>query len=354
LIVLGHVALLRPTAPRVNSVEDGATSAIPTSARHIARYVEVGAIRRDVVSVPEAECTTNCGLANSMAESQHPFVFLLQKGGTKTPLYFISAGGDEPRLAKLMGSERPIYGIQIPWPSDWLRAAKSNDVSSIPRLEEFVRPFVEVLHEHQRSGPCILAGHSFAGLLAFEVGRQLQMRGGKVEAVVVIDKQAQMEGIYRFAMRNLRHCWSGAPSGPDRLTGKELTGRIHRFALTLRWLLGKAKARVAPALLPEYGELTTTLDAEGVPLRWPTLMRFYRHMHRSYCPTPLDSRGIVIRVVANDRYASIRTADKHMGWNSLFIGGVVAVELTGGNHNSIIREKAEILASAIVEAIALG
>jgi hypothetical protein len=115
--------------------------------------------------------------------------------------------------------------------------------------------------------------------------------------------------------------------------------------------LGKAKARVAPALLPEYGELTTTLDAEGVPLRWPMLMRFYRHMHRSYRPTPLDCSGIVIRAAGNDRYASIRAADKQMGWSGLFTKGVVAVELTGVDHNSIIREEAQSLASAIVQAI---
>ncbi len=257
--------------------------------------------RREVVSVSQAECKTKSGLTNSMPESQDPFVFLLRKGGAKTPLYFISAGADEPRLAKLMGSERPIYGIQIPWPKDWLRAAKSNDVSSIPSLEEFARLFVEALYEHRPSGPCILAGHSFAGILAFEVGRQLQMRGGKVDAVVIIDRAARIEVIYRSVLRNLRECWSGTPAHPRPSAYEALVGRINRFTLLSRWLLGTAKARTAWAVSPGRGELTTTLDAEGVPLRWPTLMRFYRHMHRSYRPTPLDCRGIVIRA-AGGRY----------------------------------------------------
>jgi thioesterase domain-containing protein len=304
------------------------------------------------VAISQAEYETKRGQTNWMAESQHPFIFLLRNGGTKTPLYFISAGADEPHLAKLMGPERLIYGIQTPWPVAWLQAAKSNDISSIPSLEEFARLFVEALHERQGSEPCILAGHSFAGLLAFEVGRQLRMRGGEVNAVVVIDKPAHVEGIYRFAMRNLRHCWSGTSANPGRLTGKEFTQRIHRFMLTLRWLLGKVKDRVAASLLPTYGELTTILDAEGVPLRWPTLMRFYRHMHRRYHPSPLDCRGIVIRAAANDRYASIRATDKQLGWNGLFTKGLVAVELTNVNHNSIIRDKAEVLASAISKAIA--
>jgi pimeloyl-ACP methyl ester carboxylesterase len=290
-------------------------------------------------------------VTNLSAEIPGRLVFRLREGGTKTPFYFVSAGADEPLLARWMGEERPIFGIQVPWPSDWLEAAKSNEVSSIPRLEEFAGLFVEALHEHLGSGPCILAGHSFAGILAFEVGRQFQMRGGKVDAVVIIDKAARVEGIYRFVLRNLRQCWCRTPADPGRSTYESLAGRIKRFATTSRWLLGKAKAGIVLAFLPAQGELTATLDVVGVPLRWPTLMRFYRHMHRSYRPTPLNCRGIVIRA-AGYRYESIRHPDKQMGWGGLFTQGVVALEFTGVGHNSIIREKARLLASAITEAIA--
>jgi thioesterase domain-containing protein len=305
------------------------------------------------VAVSQAVFETISGLPNSIAESQSPFVFLLREGGAKTPFYFISAGSDEPRLAKLMEDDRPIYGIQIPWPANWLQAAKTHDVSLIPRLEEFAGLFVEALHKHAGSAPCILAGHSFAAILAFEVGRQFQTRGGKVDAIVIIDKGARMEDVYNFALRNLRQCWSGTSAEQGRLTGEALAHRVKRFALTSRWLLGKAKARIAPTLSFARGELTTTVDVKGTPLRWPTLLRFYRHMHRHYRPTPMDCRGIVIRAAGNDRYASIRAADKQMGWSGLFTKGVVAVELTGVNHNSIIREDAQLLASAITDAIAI-
>jgi thioesterase domain-containing protein len=308
--------------------------------------------RREVVAVSQAEFETMRGLTNSMAASQSPLVHLLREGGTKTPLYFISAGPAESRLANLIGADRTVYGIQTRWPAEWLEAAKSYRVSSIPRLEEFAAIFVEELHEHLGSGLCILAGHSFAGVFAFEVGRQFQMRGGKVDAVVIIDKEAHMESVFRCTLRNLRQCWSGTPADPGRLTLEALADRVNRFALTVRWLLGKAKARIKQALLLEGGELTTTLDVEGVPLRWPMLKRFYAHMNRGYRPVPLDCRGIVLRAAADDRYESIRSADMQMGWSELFTKGVVAVELAGVDHNSIIREKAQSLAAAITEAIA--
>jgi thioesterase domain-containing protein len=308
------------------------------------------------VTVPQVEFETMRDLTDSSGENPNPLVFLLREGGTKTPLYFIAVGPDEPHLAKLMEEDRPIYGIQAPWPAHWLQAAKNNDVSSIPRLEEFGGLFVEALHQHLGSGPCILAGHSFAAVLAFEVGRQFQTLGGRVDAVIIIDKAARMEGVYRFALRNLRECWSGSSADLGRSTAEALAGRIYRFALIIRWVLGKAKGRIMRALLPAQAELTTTVDIEGVPLSWPTLMRFYTHMHRRYRPAPLDCRGVVIRAAAGDRYEAIRAVDKQMGnqmgWSGLFTKGVVAVEVAGVDHNSMIREKAQSLASAITEAIA--
>jgi thioesterase domain-containing protein len=37
----------------------------------------------------------------------------------------------------------------------------------------------------QRSLPCVLVGHSFSGLIAFEAAHQLNQQGGKVEMVII-------------------------------------------------------------------------------------------------------------------------------------------------------------------------
>ena len=282
-----------------------------------------------------------------------PFVFCLRQGQAKTPLYLLSTGPYEARMAKLIGGERPVYGIQIPWPAGWHQIAKGNRVSSFPSVEQFASLFVKSLHEHLGTGPCILAGHCFAGLLAFEAARQFQTQGGRVESVVVIDRLARPRSVYRMAVSNLRQCWSRMGGDVRRLTCEGFAGRINRSAFILRWFLGQQKWQMEKGLGLWIGELTPTLDSEGVPVSAAVLMRFYRRLHQRYRPERLDCRGIVIRTAFIDNYQSVRWADEQMGWSGLFSKGVEAIELTG-DHSSIIYDKIDslALASAITEAIA--
>ena len=191
-------------------------------------------------------------LTNSISESQGLLVHLLREGGTKKRRSISClAGPRQVASGELIDTDRPYTEFKYLWPAEWLKAAKTNHVSSIPRLEEFAGHFCRRATRTPRLRSVYPCGPQFRGHLAFEVGRQFQMRGGKVDAIVIIDKQARMEGIYRCALTNLRQCWSGTPADRGRLTPEALADRVNRFALTARWLLGKAKARIKPALSPE-------------------------------------------------------------------------------------------------------
>ena len=107
-----------------------------------------------------------------------------------------------------MGTRRPVFGIEVPWPLKWRKAVESNQPSSFPDIDQFVAPFVKVLAAHAGSTPCMLAGHSFAGLLAFEAARQLQMQGGKVDTVIIVDKWSRYPPPFQVAWGNLRQCWT--------------------------------------------------------------------------------------------------------------------------------------------------
>ena len=83
-------------------------------------------------------------------------------------------------------------------------------------------------------------------------------------------------------------------AGPERLLirgarpQRRWPSHIERLALQLRrWLFGKAKGRRRqPVLWPARGELTTSFDVEGVPLRWPThsIPLLKDIMHQSLSP----------------------------------------------------------------------
>ena len=277
---------------------------------------------------------------------REPAVVQLQDGGSETPLYFIYAGPDEFHLARLMGKRRPVFGIQVPWPIKWRQAVESNEVSSFPTMDQFVAPFVQALSAHVGSRPCMLAGHSFAGLVAFEVARQLQGLGGKIDTVLIVDKWARYPSPFRVALENLRQCWTEKRLDMKQTFAKSFLARARRSALIIWWPLRMIASAMLSLVRRSPGQLTTTFDEEGAPLPWGLLARLYWNIEQNYRPQALDCRGIIFRTDFMDLNHSVRVLDQNLGWGPLFSRGVVAFSLAG-DHISIIREHNESLASMI-------
>ena len=80
-------------------------------------------------------------------------------------------------LVQALDPDRPVYGLQLPeaGPGAW------------PSLEEMAAPFVEELLAIQPEGPFHLGGHSFGGVLAFEIAQQLIARGREVGLLALFD-----------------------------------------------------------------------------------------------------------------------------------------------------------------------
>ena len=126
------------------------------------------------------------------AKKREPRVMQLQTGSHQQPVYFIHAGPDEFRLAQLMGQGHAIFGIEVPWPMAWRHAVVERQASALPDIEELIAPYIEALRAHQHSPSCVLAGHSFAGIIAFEVARKIQNHGGRVAAVILFDTRSKV------------------------------------------------------------------------------------------------------------------------------------------------------------------
>ena len=277
---------------------------------------------------------------------RQPVVVQLQEGDSEIPLYFIYAGPDEFHLARLMGASRPVFGIEVPWPLKWRQAVESNRPSSFPDMDQFVAPFVKVLSAHVGSAPCMLAGHSFAGLIAFEAACQLQMQGGKVETVIIVDKWARYPAPLQAAWENLRQCWMETPTDPEQGFVKSVMNRCRRSALIVWWPLRSTASAILAWLRNSSGQLTTTVDEEGKPLPWGLLARLYANIEKTYHPQALDCRGIIFRTDFMDSNHSVRVLDENLGWGRIFKRGVVNFSLAG-DHISIFRAHNELLASLI-------
>jgi thioesterase domain-containing protein len=260
-------------------------------------------------------------------------VVQLREGAAETtPLYFIGVGFAELHLAQLMCSERSIFGIEIPWPSAWRNAAGKNNLDALPTMEQLVAPYVAALTQHAGSSPCVLVGHSFSGLMAFEAAHQLNEQGGKVEMVMLLDAQAQYPAPHQVAWQQLQKDWK-APDLTDR-TSQSIASRLGSSWSIIRWMVAKEISGLARHVLRYRGELTTRLDDLGVPWHWEVMVRVFSNALRSYRLRCLDCRGALFR--AEDEKPA--TLDYSLGWDNLFKRGLKIIQVTG-NHVTMTRQQ---------------
>ncbi|RKZ83584.1 MAG: non-ribosomal peptide synthetase, partial [Candidatus Parabeggiatoa sp. nov. 1] len=110
----------------------------------------------------------------------------IQPNGTKRPFFSVPGVGGNVlsfyELAQYLGPEQPVYGLQ----------AVGLDGKSAPftTLEEMAAHYLKELQTIQPQGPYLLGGHSFGGLVVFEMSLQLQKQGHEVAFLGIFDRIA--------------------------------------------------------------------------------------------------------------------------------------------------------------------
>ena len=123
-----------------------------------------------------------------------PFPIIpLQTLGSKKPLFIIHPIGGTifwfVDLARHLGKERPVYGIQDPGVQD----LGAQDLSAINQqkifssLEEMAIFYLHCIRQIQPHGPYLIAGSSFGATVAFEIARQLEEQGESADFVGLLD-----------------------------------------------------------------------------------------------------------------------------------------------------------------------
>jgi amino acid adenylation domain-containing protein len=111
---------------------------------------------------------------------------LLRGGPATPPLYCVhQAGGNVLayfHLARRLGSERTVYGIEAP--------GLEPDTTALMSIEAMATRYLEAIRQIQPSGPYAVAGHSLGGLVAFEIGRRLEAEGDEIALLALMDVPA--------------------------------------------------------------------------------------------------------------------------------------------------------------------
>ncbi|MCH6234724.1 non-ribosomal peptide synthetase [Cognataquiflexum rubidum] len=106
--------------------------------------------------------------------------------GSKPPLYIVHGIGSSAsiyfRLAKFVDDDQPIYGFQ----------PKGLDGVEVPdsSVEDMATYYISLMVKQNPDGPYNLSGYCFGGCVAYEMAKQLQLMGKKVDKLILFDTAA--------------------------------------------------------------------------------------------------------------------------------------------------------------------
>jgi thioesterase domain-containing protein len=276
----------------------------------------------------------------------HPIIQMRQGSGG-VPVYWIDPDLDELKLGQLITSKNPIYAIEIRRPSVWFDLAAQGETKGLPTVEQIVVPYVAAIKAHTHFSRCVLGGHSFGGVMAFEAARQLALLNIRVETILLFDAAADYPSSHGAAWQRFKEIWSPAANSP---TAKSTADRLASSLWTMRWLLGfkwRGLSRwIISALTHRPERLTTKLDDMGKPIPWQRIQYIYDTAMASYRVPQLDCHGVLFKTKSWDDAAS-RSLEIHLGWDGLFRKGLKIVSVPGGHVSMLRQPHADVLAREV-------
>lgn len=233
--------------------------------------------------------------------------------GTATPVFCVHASSGSAYsylpLARLLGADRPVYGIEAPGFDD--------DREPVRSLTALSAEYASTLRELRPDGDFLLLGWSLGGIIAFDTARRLTAAGARVRRVVMIDASVprvtalppEKEIVHRF-LREMLATAGAAPTALDRVLAEQPDG---------------AGGEAVFLAAGRSGALPADLDADLLTDRYAV---FRAHVEASFGFEVTEPyHGPVVHLIASG------SPWEHMRW------GAVATDLTEhvvpGSHHSI-------------------
>lgn len=224
-----------------------------------------------------------------VARKSHPIVPLGGEG-SGWPLYFVHSIGGEVTsfspLAKKIGSNRKVYGIQAP--RDKMSAEFAQ---SIRALADY---YVDALTQFQPDGLLLLGGWSSGAIIALEMAHILKKRGRSVPLLIILDGILYNTGGELSAWNPLYH-WKLIRNLPLWISDNIAEGwgfrgvfkRIQReMKLTLSALLN-FKRKAPGATVDAF------MDTSILPPKQADFARALYHALELYQPRPYEGEILV-------------------------------------------------------------
>ncbi|GGR20807.1 non-ribosomal peptide synthetase [Deinococcus ruber] len=253
-----------------------------------------------------------------------PQVIPLQPGGSELPLFCIPGIGGQiasiRELAAAMAPEQPVYGLDAP--------GTNKQITPVQSVVALADSYLPALRQVQPHGPYFLCGHSFGGLIAYELARQLQQAGETVGLVMLLDTYTPrpqqvspflwLQALYRAGSDELRAAWQQ----PREYTRKNLRRlRTAGRSVVRRWK--RHQSMTTPGDVPAWSAASVQASLQAAA---------------RYHAAPLQAPVVLLK--ARDRWL----IEPLFTWEDV-TRRPVDVKTVGGNHaNMVGSEHAEALA----------
>ena len=205
--------------------------------------------------------------------------------GKLVPLVCVHGDEGNYNLPRLFDKERPYIGF--------MHQGEDGLGMRYKTIRSMAWHYVQELIDAVPEGPCVLAGFSTGGVVAFEMARMLQAAGRQAPLLIILDTRGPEFNWWRHAPR----------AKVADIRGELLRPRCERYL---------DKGQAIPYKLRNFYIINT-----------------YRRALVRYRPQPYSGEVLFVR--------SVQRHDEPSGWEDLFTGNV-RYETVEGTHMTILRE----------------
>jgi len=281
-------------------------------------------LKRDLALRDLFRAPTIAGLARLLQQASDstasPILVEIQGHGSRTPFFAVHPIGGNvlcyAELARELGPEQPFYGLQAPSPVV---------LAENPSIEQMAELYIKAIRSLQPSGPYLLGGWSFGGLVAWEISRQLKAQGETIGLLTLIDSYPPARSSSDLGFQNFP-VLSWFARDMASLAGKDPETAHEAF----EQLGGEEQWRMVQDALVQYGVVSERNAHAEMGRLLEIFTRNIRAMARYSLNPALQD---VLLLAATEGPAPEQLAGQWKQW----AGGGVEFHLVPGNHYSIIR-----------------
>ena len=259
-----------------------------------------------------------------------PLVQLAEGAGEPALFLVHPVGGNVlcyRELARHLGGERPVYGLQSLGLGEGLAPQES--------VEEMAASYVQALREVQPHGPFHLAGWSIGGAVAFEMAQQLGAAGETVDLLALLDTLAPGTSAGRDEEPDEAMLLWGLAQDLGGLSG---IGGMDLSLERLRELDPESSLAEILETAERAGALPAGLGQAQAARLWQVYRANVRAV-RAYEPRSYPGRLSIFTTSGNPLLAELGPA---LGWERVTAsgGGGLKVQVLATDHYSLLREPA--------------